>query len=215
MLGGLETFDYRSDALAGRLKGDGWTVGSYLGWKILPGIRFDAAAAYSGLGYDGTAGAATGTLTGKRLLVSSGLTGTSNAGAFTLEPSAKVYGLWERQSAYVDSLGTPQAEHDFSTGRASSGIKLLYPLAWTSSISVVPYAGLYADYYFNGDNAALLTGVGTLSPLPFQTGWSARANAGLATRFGNGAIVAVDGEFGGIGGNTQIWTARARGSVPF
>jgi uncharacterized protein with beta-barrel porin domain len=38
-LGGYETFDYRSDALQGRLKGDGWTVGSYLGWRLTRDIR--------------------------------------------------------------------------------------------------------------------------------------------------------------------------------
>ena len=32
--GGYEHFDYSSDALNGRLKGDGWTVGSYLGWRL-------------------------------------------------------------------------------------------------------------------------------------------------------------------------------------
>ena len=42
--------------MPGRLKGDGWTVGAYLGWKMTQGIRFDAAVAYSGIGYDGTAG---------------------------------------------------------------------------------------------------------------------------------------------------------------
>ena len=72
VLGGYETFDYRSDALVGRLKGDGWTVGSYLGWKITQSIRFDAGVAYSGIGYDGTAGTAAGSFTGNRWLVTSG-----------------------------------------------------------------------------------------------------------------------------------------------
>jgi len=44
VLGGYETFDYRSDALQGRLKGDGWTVGSYLGWMIAQNVRFDAGS---------------------------------------------------------------------------------------------------------------------------------------------------------------------------
>ena len=73
VLGGYETFDYRSDALQGRLKGDGWTVGSYLGWMITQNIRFDAAVAYSGIGYDGTAGTAAGSFAGHRWLVSGGL----------------------------------------------------------------------------------------------------------------------------------------------
>jgi hypothetical protein len=39
VLSGYEIFDYRSDALDGHLKGSGWTLGSYLGWKFLPGLR--------------------------------------------------------------------------------------------------------------------------------------------------------------------------------
>jgi hypothetical protein len=215
VLGGYETFDYRSDALVGRLKGEGWTAGSYLGWRILPGVRFDAAAAYSGIGYDGTAGTAAGTLSGRRLLVTSGLTGSYVASGLTIEPSAKVYALWERQSAYVDSLGTSQAEHSFTTGRASGGVKLIYPVAWTSSVGVAPYAGLYADYYFTGDDAAVPIGPGLLASQPFQTGWSARVAAGIATSFTNSAVVTLGGEYGGIGSHTQLWTVRGRANVPF
>lgn len=76
MLGGYETLDYRSDGLAGRLKGEGWTAGSYLGWKVAPDIRFDAAAAFSRLAHNGVAGAATGNFDGNRWLLASGLTGT-------------------------------------------------------------------------------------------------------------------------------------------
>jgi hypothetical protein len=153
VLGGYETFDYRSDALQGRLKGDGWTVGSYLGWKITQAIRFDAAAAYSGIGYDGTAGTASGNFHGNRWLVSSGFTGTFQSSSLLIEPSARVYALWEHENAYTDSLGTSQAERDFSTGRASAGVKVAYPVAWSSTVALSPYVGLYGDYYFNTDNA--------------------------------------------------------------
>ena len=217
VLGGYEIFDYRYDALNGRLKGDGWTVGSYLGWKFLPGLRFDAASAYSVIGYDGVAGTALGTFSGNRWLVSSGLTGTYKANGFEIEPSAKIYALWERENAYTDSLGTAQAESTFTTGRASGGVKLIYPFAWTSSVGFAPYVGFYADYYFTGENAAVVaqTGAVPLASLPILDGWSARATGGLAARFANGAIVTFGGELGGIGSNTPIWTFRGRASVPF
>ena len=51
------------------------TVGSYLGWKITQGVRFDAGVAYSGNGFDGTAGTAAGSFTGHRWLVTGGFTG--------------------------------------------------------------------------------------------------------------------------------------------
>src|SRR5471030_643284 len=87
VLGGYETFDYRSDALQGRLKGDGWTVGSYIGWKITQNIRFDTAVAYSGIGYDGSAGIAAGSFHGNRWLLTSGLTGTYSSYGLQIEPS--------------------------------------------------------------------------------------------------------------------------------
>src|SRR5262249_11788001 len=129
VLGGYETFDYRSDALLGRLKGDGWTVGAYLGWKITQSVRFDAGVAYSGIGYDGTAGTAASSFKGSRWLVTGGFTGSYVAYGVQIEPSARVYALWEHENAYVDNLGTLQAARDFATGRTSGGIKLSYPLA--------------------------------------------------------------------------------------
>jgi hypothetical protein len=214
VLGGYETFDYRSDALAGRLKGDGWTVGSYLGWKLVPGVRFDMAAAYSGISYNGVAGTAFGTFNGNRWLVSSGLTGTYKINDFEVEPSAKIYSLWERENAYTDSLGTLQAPRTFSTGRASGGVKFIYPIDWRSTIGVAPYLGLYADYYITNDNAAVAALAGAI-PLVSQIGWSARVAGGLSARFGSGATVTFGGELGGIGGNEQTWTLRGRASVPF
>lgn len=217
VLGGYETFDYRSDALQGRLKGDGWTVGSYVGWRITEGIRFDAGAAYSGIGYNGTAGTAAGSFNGNRWLVTGGLTGTYGAYGVQIEPSARVYALWEHENAYTDTLGTLQAARDFSTGRASGGIKLSYPIAWSAATAILaPYVGLYGDYYFNSDNAGTLAAAAVPIPANFiLDGWSARATAGLTTQFNNGALIAVGGERAGIGGNFGLWTYRARASVPF
>lgn len=216
-LGGYETFDYRSDALSGHLKGGGWALGSYLGWRFAPGLRFDAAAAYSGIGYDGTVGTATGNFSGHRWLVSSGLTGNTKAYGFDIEPSAKLYALWERENAYTDSLGTLQADRAFLTGRASAGIKLSYPWLTSAAVMLAPYASFYADYYFTRDDAAALALAGALplASVPLLDGWSARATGGLAARFGNEATVALGAELGGIGSNVQIWTFRGRASVPF
>jgi hypothetical protein len=216
MVGGYETFDYASSDINGKLKGQGWTVGSYLGWKLSSSIRFDAAVAYSGIGYDGTAGTAQGNFDGRRWMVSSGLTGDYKAYGFDIEPSAKIYALWEHENAYTDSLGTHQDDRNFASGRASGGVKLAYPLAWTDTIALAPYAGLYGDYYFTRDDAAAtVTADSTLASTPLLDGWSARAIAGLAARFANGAAISVGGELGGIGSGTSIWTYRARAAVPF
>lgn len=215
VLGGYETFDYRSDALQGRLKGDGWTVGSYLGWLVTTNIRFTAGIAYSGIGYDDTAGTAAGNFDGHRLLASGGFTGTYQTFGVQLEPSARLYALWEHEDAYTDTLGTQQAAANFFTGRASAGAKVSYPFAWSPTAQIAPYAGLYSDYYFNStDASAVLAAASAIPPVFVFDGWSARAIGGVAAQFANGAVVAVGGERGGIGGGFALWTYRARASIP-
>ena len=125
---GYEDFNYSSVPLSATLDGNGWTAGAYLGWRVAPALRFDAGIAHSSINYSDTAGAASGEFDGQRWFFTSALTGTHKMGAFIIEPSAKIYALWENEDAYTDSLGTAQAERDFSTGRASGGLKLAYPV---------------------------------------------------------------------------------------
>lgn len=46
-------------------------------------------------------------------------------------------------------------------------------------------------------------------------GWSARVTGGIGARLASGATVGFGAEFGGIGGNTEIWTFTGRMRVPF
>ncbi|WP_167558849.1 putative Ig domain-containing protein [Bradyrhizobium canariense] len=217
VLGGYETFNYTEQDINGKLTGNGWTVGPYLGWKITPTLRYDAAVTYSGIGYDGIAGTAQGNFNGQRWLISTGLTGTYKAAGLVFEPSAKVYALWENEGAYVDSLGTQQASHDFSTGRASAGAKVAYPLAWSDTVSFAPYFGVYGDYYFDQDNADAIVAAGgvPLASTPLLEGWSARVAGGVGVKFASGGSVGVGAEYGGIGSNFGIWTITAKAGVPF
>jgi hypothetical protein len=210
VVGGYENFDYTSQTLNGRLKGDGWTVGGYLGWRLWPGVRFDAAVGRSGISYNGVSGTAAASFPGNRWLASAGLTGLYRTPWLEITPSAKVYAIWERDSSYIDSLGTLQAENTFSTGRASTGVKVAYPIHWDAATTVAPYVGLYADYYFSSDNAALLL------PTTFVQGWAARTTAGISYNIASGAKVLVGGEVGGLGSqNFTTWSVRGRASVPF
>ena len=63
-----------------------------------------------------------------------------------------------------------------ATGRASGGVKVSYPLAWSSTTNLAPYLGLYGDYYFSRDDA---TTVG-LTTVPLLQGWSGRVTGGMA-----------------------------------
>lgn len=216
-VGGWEAFSYTQQDINGRLRGDGWTVGGYLGWLITPALRYDAALTYSGIGYQGSAGSAQGNFNGQRWMFATGFTGSHELAGFLLEPSVRVYALWEHQNAYTDTLGTLQGIHDFSSGRASAGLKGAYPLSWFEGIVLTPYLGVYGDYYFSQAYAEPLAGVADplLASTPLLQGWSARASGGLGSRFANGAGVLVGGELGGIGSSTRIWSFSAKARVPF
>lgn len=210
VFGGYESFNYEVASLNGHLRGDGWTAGGYAGWRILPGVRFDAGVAQSGIGYQAVAGTAAGSFPGSRTLFSSGLTGLYRfLPGVELEPSARVYALWEKESAYTDSLGTAQSDRSFSTGRASVGAKLTYRWAASGTTFIAPFAGVYADNYFNKDDA------GAASILAAMQGTSARLLGGVAVTTDYGLKFSSAAELGGLGGNFTSWTFRARGGVPF
>jgi hypothetical protein len=128
---------------------------------------------------------------------------------FEIEPSAKVFALWEHEDPYTDSLGTPQAAFHFTTGRASTGFKLSYPMPWTPTTGLTPYIGIYGDYYFSSNNSNSL-----LVPSTFIRGGAGRVTAGITARLDSGIKLALGGEYGGIGNNFQNWTVMGRISVP-
>lgn len=114
---GYENFNYSSQAFDSVLKGDDWTAGAYLGWKLARNLRFDAGGAWSDIFADDTAGTANGNFTGTRWLVNGGLTGTYPWQQYIFEPPARVFALWEHENAFIDSLGTLQAARNFETAR--------------------------------------------------------------------------------------------------
>lgn len=211
VLGGYETFNFNSLALDGNLKGGGWTAGTYIGWKFAPHLRLDAGFAGTLLDYQGSAGTASGSFNGHRWLASGGVTGSYDVAAFVLEPSARIYALWEHENDYTDSLGTMQAARNFSTGRTSGGLKVSLPIAWTSGALVTPYAGLYGDYYFSKDDE----GVAAVTSIPLVQGWSARAVSGIGVTLNGKTQLSIGGELGGLGSTYTIWSVRSRAFVPF
>jgi len=207
--GGYETFGYDVASLSGRLRGDGATAGAYVGWRPFAGVRLDAGVARSAIGYRGAAGDALGNFSGSRTFVTAGITGTYKMlPDIELEPSARVFALWEEQGAYTDSLGVAQNQRNFSTGRASIGAKLIYKWISSANISIAPYFGAYADNYFNKDNAS--------PAIPNVTdGASARLIGGVAVVTDGGLKVTTGGEIGGLAGSFTTWSFRTRGSLPF
>lgn len=85
-----------------------------------------------------------------------------------------------------------------------------------SGILLTPFVGVFADYYFNRENAdSLAGGVLPLASTPLLQGWSARVTGGLGVRLPGGTGFGMGAEYGGLGGNTHVWTLVARALVPF
>jgi hypothetical protein len=210
VFGGYEYFKYNVAALAGEMKGTGGTIGSYLGWRVTSTVRFDAALGYTRMAYSATSGTATGSFNGDRLVASTGVTGNYGLGIYKIEPSASIYALWEKQSAWTDSLGTAQASRTFSAGRTSLGSKLIRQIEY-GAVTLAPYAGFYGDYRFSSDNAT----PGGTPIVGIGDGWSGRATAGISLTRKSGAAIALGGELGGLGAAYKVWTGNIRASMPF
>ena len=211
MVAGYENFKYDVAALAGSLKGDGETAGAYFAKRFGAHLQFDAVLAWSNVNYGATSGAVTGSFTGHRWLASVGLTGTHNLGVYVLEPSAKLFILWERESAWIDSLGTAQADRNFSAGRTALGAKVGRPFAVSGGWTISPYVGFYGDWRFASDTA-----IPTATPVAnIGTGWSGRVTSGLGASTAGGMMIVLDGQYGGLGANYKIWSGNVRVALPF
>lgn len=205
---GYERFEHESDPLAARFAGEGWTLGAYAAWKPSETLRLDVTAAYTGMDYEGSAGAVTAALDGSRALVSAGLTGTHRLGMIELEPSARLTALWLHEDAYVDSASVAHAERDASSLRFAAGLKAGYPIALENGSTLTPFAGLYGNYQASDDDA------GTADFI--LDGFSLRMLAGMSLAMPNGAKLTVDGDVAGLGsGDAIIWSGRAKLSIPF
>jgi hypothetical protein len=209
IVGGYENFNYDVASLTGTLKGHGGTIGGYSGLRLVPGLRWDAALTWSRVNYDASVTEANGSFDGSRWIASTGLTGTYQLLSAILEPSAKVFALWEKQTAWTDSLANAYAERDFSAGRVSIGGRTIAP--WSSgSLSIAPYVGFYGDWRFGSDNIS--SGIAIIG---IENGWSGRATAGLSIAQKGGGTLTLGGEYGGLGADYKMWTGQARLHWPF
>jgi hypothetical protein len=208
---GYENFKYDFDTLAGSLKGNGGSIGVYTGVNLTPTLRWKGMVGWTGVSYDGSAGTASGSFTGSRWLFSTSLTGSYRVAAFTVEPSASVFALTERQTGYTDSLSVAHDARDFSSGRVSLGGKVIAPPQMLSRLVVTPYVGLYGDWGFMSDSAV----PADISSRGLGAGWAARVTSGVSMPVFARGTLALGGEYGGIGGDYKVWTGTARLSVPF
>jgi hypothetical protein len=110
---GYESFKYDMASL-GTLRGEGGTTGAYAAWRLTSRLRWDASIGWSKISNDDVAGVVRGSFGGTRWLFSSGLAGSYHYAWYVLEPSTRMYAVWEKQSAWINSLATAQYERSSS-----------------------------------------------------------------------------------------------------
>lgn len=211
IVGGYENFAYRSDDLDADLDGGGWTAGGYFGARLGETLRFNAAVGYSGIGYNVQSGPAAASFSAGRVVATMGLNGAIEGDRFVLTPSVDAFGVWEYQEGYTDTLGMVQDARSFMTGRVSAGIKVGLPIA-TGGVTILPYAGLYADFAV-GEEGAELAELGLVSPLGGTA--SARATGGFSLAIGDHATIDLGATYDGLGRPVQSFGVTGGLNVAF
>ncbi|NJR13152.1 MAG: autotransporter outer membrane beta-barrel domain-containing protein [Phyllobacteriaceae bacterium] len=205
---GFETFSYADDVGAS-LKGQGYTAGAYVGYRpTAMNLRFDAQLSSTWLGYDAASGIVTGSFDATRIIASAGVTGNFTAASVLFEPSVRVTGSWEEQSAYVDSALAARAARSFHFGKVSAGVKASKNFVISPTSSIAPYAGLFAEYRFSGGDTSAASDV-------FDD-FSARATLGFNAKLNASTQLGLDGEISGLGlDDALIYSLKARLGVAF
>ncbi|WP_246018262.1 autotransporter outer membrane beta-barrel domain-containing protein [Pelagibacterium montanilacus] len=187
------------------LRSTGATLGGYGAWRILPELRWDVLAAYTGLFYDIATETATGEFSGNRAIVATALTGSIPVGTIELEPSVSLLVVREWQPGWEDSEGEAHDGREVSAETVALGGRLVSPEA-LNGMGVTVYAGAYGIWDHARDGRA--DGASTAA-------WSARLTSGVSMSLGEGGQIALDGQYDGLGSDTHTWSARAALSQAF
>lgn len=209
IVAGYEYTDSQFDSLDGSLSGNGETVGAYGAWRIGTVLRAEAGVAYSMLSYDIENASADANFDATRLITYGGLSSVMNLGDVRVDPSASVLMLWQDEDSYTDSADVEYDDRSFESFRGDVGAEFSLPNLHAGDWSTVPYAGVYADYWWNNDSESLNDTVGILE------NWSARITGGIDfTSPGENASFTIGGELGGLG-DTTTWSAKAEARFAF
>jgi hypothetical protein len=191
---GRETFDYRSEALGGRLTGDGTSVGGYAGWRS-DAITLDAMLVYSALRYNVEARTAFGSLDASRWLGSAGATSEFALGdSLMLRPSARLSAVWESQGAWTDNLDVGHDARTWLSGTASFGATISSDLHFADDLIATLRVGGFAGYRYEQDG---------------YEGIDGRLDAGVSLASGGGAALTLDGELAWLATSAPSWSLRA------
>jgi len=203
LFGGYETFDY-TDATPSRFTGHGGTLGVYVAGNFEE-LKLDARAYGTLLNYDLSTAGAFGSTNAQRLGTTVTASYDLNAGALAFTPFVRGSGLFEWQSAYIDSVGGVHAAQGISEGVIAPGLRITHHGTLADGTTFKPYLAGEADIAF---------GNGILAGFNDAQGLSGKVSAGFNCITAHGVSFGVDGSYGGIGSTIQTETLQASLSLP-
>ena len=208
---GASDFDIVTSGTDGSFKGDGYSIGPYIGMKLSEHLQFDAMATYTYSDYASVSGTTDGNFNAHRATIAAQLTGTWNYDAFFVSPGIRFVYAQENQSGYTDSAGTTHSNLVIRAGRISIGPKIGYLHAYQSGGSFRPWLALNGEYDFSNQGADANSGLPDLSDV-----LSARFKAGFDATTASGISLSLQGNVSGIG-NDQFsgYGGTARLRMPF
>ena len=208
---GISDFDLVSNGTDGSFKGDGYSVGPYIGMKLSEHLQFDAMATYTYSDYASISGTTDGNFNAHRATPAAQLTGTWNYDAFFISPGIRFVYAQENQDSHIDSAGTSHSGLVIRAGRISLGPKIGYSHTYETGASFRPWLALNGEYDFSNQVTDVNSGLPDLSDV-----LSARFKAGFDATTATGIALSLEGNVSGLG-NDQFsgYGGTAKIRVPF
>ena len=220
LFGALVQFDWTEEkindpATSGRIEGNGWLAGPYIGIKLAPSLLFDARVAWGTSQNDITltdalAGTRTGSFDTTRWLATATLTGNYQYGPWRLSPQAGLAYGNEKHDAFTNSLGQVVSGSDISIGRFTLGSEVGYNIALRDGTLVEPHIGLTGIWNFHSDDL-VINGV-----LVTPNSTRAKVEGGVILRSPSGPSVRAAVSYDGIGdSDLSAVTGKFWVNIPF
>ena len=212
VFGGYENSSTDFDEFGGKLDGSGQSLGIYGGMLLSGTVRLDAALSRTWLSYDIKDQGEKSDFDANRTVASVGLSGTFSHGQLQIDPTADILAIWQNEDGYETDTGSEYEDRSFSSMRASAGMQFSITELGSDAWSVIPYAGLYGDYWTLDDDDFSSDGevVGALEDL------SGRVRGGIKFSSMDYDIgLDLSAQYSGIGADVGIVTIGAGLSVGF
>ena len=198
LLGGSVQYDDLSGSdgrAGGRSEGRGWLAGPVVTARLRESLYLDARLAW-GLSDNNVSvsGASTDSFKSVRWLTDISLSGDHTLGGWTIQPSAGLSYMEDRQRAYLTSQGAMVPGQTVSQGELRLGPSLSTRLGLANGWLYEPSLKLDAIYSHVGNS-----GGAPLGGVPAPDGWRARLEAGLTLRPSRDASLSFTGNYDGIG----------------